>query len=134
MENNDDLVAMMKKELEFLKSIQLKMVDNHEILLQNNQHNFQNMDILTKNLGIIIKNQDIIVNNQISIINNQKQIVSNQITLNVMLRAQATVLNLVNNLSGKVETMEETMQTIQQFKEEAQLIFNQGQLTEPRTL
>lgn len=125
---------MMKKEVEFLKSIQLKMVDNHEILLQNHQHNFQNMDILTQNLGIIIKNQEIIVNNQISIINNQKQIVSNQITLNVIMRAQAAVLNLVSNLSGTKETIEDTMLRMQQFKEEAMQNFQEGQLTEPKTL
>jgi hypothetical protein len=134
MENIDKIVELMKVEQDFLKSIQIKMMDNHQILIDNSQHNFENMEILTKNLGVIINNQEIIVNNQISIINNQKHIVSNQITLSVLLKTQTQMLNLLKKLNGESETIEQTQESILALKEMATQQFNLEILREPKTL
>ena len=134
MENIDKIVELMKVEQDFLKSIQLKMMDNHQILIDNSQHNFENMEVLTKNLGIIINNQEIIVNNQISIINNQKHIVSNQITLSVLLKTQTRMLNLLKKLNGESETIEQTQESILALKEIVTQQFNLEILREPKTL
>jgi hypothetical protein len=134
MENIDKIVELMKVEQDFLKSIQLKMMDNHQILIDNSQHNFENMEVLTKNLGIIINNQEIIVNNQISIINNQKHIVSNQITLSVLLKTQTQILNLLKKLNGESETIEQTQESILALKEIVTQQFNLEILREPKTL
>jgi hypothetical protein len=134
MENIDKIVELMKVEQDFLKSIQLKMMDNHQILIDNSQHNFENMEVLTKNLGVIINNQEIIVNNQISIINNQKQIVSNQITLSVLLKTQTQMLNLLKKLNGESETIEQTQESILALKEIVTQQFNLEILREPKTL
>ncbi len=134
MENIDKIVELMKVEQDFLKSIQLKMMDNHQILIDNSQHNFENMEVLTKNLGVIINNQEIIVNNQISIINNQKHIVSNQITLSVLLKTQTQILNLLKKLNGESETIEQTQESILALKEIVTQQFNLEILREPKTL
>ena len=134
MENIDKIVELMKVEQDFLKSIQLKMMDNHQILIDNSQHNFENMEVLTKNLGVIINNQEIIVNNQISIINNQKHIVSNQITLSVLLKTQTQMLNLLKKLNGESETIEQTQESILALKEIVTQQFNLEILREPKTL
>jgi len=134
MENIDKIVELMKVEQDFLKSIQLKMMDNHQILIDNSQHNFENMEVLTKNLGVIINNQEIIVNNQISIINNQKHIVSNQITLSVLLKTQTQILNILKKLNGESETIEQTQESILALKEIVTQQFNLEILREPKTL
>jgi hypothetical protein len=108
MKNVENLLQDLLAEHDFLKEMQSRIVENYDILTQNQQRNADNHAVVVQNQSTIIRNQEIIVNNQINIIRNQRQIVQNQVTLDVMLKLQAQVLNMVNKLGGKEESLAET--------------------------
>ena len=112
----------------------MKMMDNHQVLVENSQHNANNMETMSKHLGIIVKNQEIIVNNQSSIINNQKQIVANQITLNVLQKSLTHILNHLRNQGNESESMEQTLSFIDVLRSQALQEFNSDKLIEPKSL
>jgi hypothetical protein len=100
MDKQDNLIAKMYEEQEYLKSTQLNLFENLNILLENQKSRIENQDLVIQNQSLIIRNQDVIVNNQINIIKNQKQIVENQVTLSAILKTQAKILFLIENMSG----------------------------------
>lgn len=113
MKNVDEVLEKLVSEQDFLKEMQGKIVDNFGVLIQNQQQNADNHQAVISNQTTIIHNQEIIVTNQINIVRNQKQIVQNQIQLDIILESQIEMLNLVKNLSGKVETLEATTNAIE---------------------
>ncbi len=116
MKNIENLLQDLLSEHEFLKNMQSQIVENYDILTQNQKHNADNHEVVVKNQTTIIRNQEIIVNNQISIIRNQRQIVQNQVNLDVMLKTQAMLLNLVKKLSGETQTIEQTEEVIDKLR------------------
>ncbi len=116
MKNIENLLQDLLSEHEFLKKMQSKIVENYDILTQNQKHNADNHEVVVKNQTTIIGNQEIIVNNQISIIRNQRQIVQNQVNLDVMLKTQALLLNLVKQLSNQPETIAQTEEEIDKLR------------------
>lgn len=108
MKNFDEVLQKLVDEQDFLKGIQGRIVDNYDIMIKNQQQNADNHEMVIQNQTTIIRNQEIIVNNQMNIVRNQKQIAQNQVTLDVIQQTQTYLLNLVNNLSGKTESIEET--------------------------
>ncbi|TAG25143.1 MAG: hypothetical protein EAZ32_16195 [Cytophagia bacterium] len=116
MKNVETLLQDLLSEHDFLKTMQRKIVDNYDILAQNQLQNADNHAVVVQNQSIIIRNQEVIVNNQINIIKNQRQIVQNQVNLDVMLKTQAQLLNLVKKLSGEAETLDDTEAIIDQLR------------------
>ena len=108
MKNVETLLQNLLAEHDFLKTMQAQIVDNYDVLAQNQLQNADNHAVVVQNQSTIIRNQEVIVNNQINIINNQRQIVQNQVNLDVMLKTQAQILNLVKTLAGQHETLPET--------------------------
>ena len=112
MRNVETLLQDLLSEHDFLKTMQAQIVDNYDILAKNQLQNADNHAVVVQNQSTIIRNQEVIVNNQINIIKNQRQIVQNQVNLDVMLKTQAQLLNLVKTLSGETETLSQTKEKI----------------------
>jgi len=104
MDHQEQINKRLKSEQEYIKTIQVSLYENFNILLENQKNKAENQDIVVQNQSLIIRNQDVIVNNQINIIKNQKQIVENQVTLSAILKTQAKLLYLMENLSGNKKT------------------------------
>lgn len=125
-------IENLTAEQEFLKKMQLGMMENLSILLENQKTKVDNQDLVIQNQSLIIKNQEVIVSNQMNIIDNQKKIASNQIMLSVILKTQERILQLVEKLSGNQITAAETTDVINQWYQEskAQYIKNEMKITE----
>ena len=100
MDNPEILIEKLQEEQEYIKNIQINLFENFNILMENQKNKVENQDLVVQNQSLIIMNQDVIVNNQINIIKNQKQIVENQVTLAVILKTQAKILHLIDNMAG----------------------------------
>jgi hypothetical protein len=120
MKNIENLLHDLLAEHNFLKEMQSRVVENYDILTQNQKHNADNHEVVVNNQTTIIRNQEIIVNNQISIIRNQRQIVQNQVNLDVMLKTQALLLNLVKKISGESQTITQTEEEIDKLRSVSQ--------------
>jgi hypothetical protein len=116
MKHIENLLQDLLAEHNFLKEMQARVVENYDILTQNQKHNADNHEVVVNNQTTIIRNQEIIVNNQISIIRNQRQIVQNQVNLDVMLKTQALLLNLVKKLTNQDETIAQTEEEIDKLR------------------
>lgn len=112
MKNFDEVLQKLVDEQDFLKGIQGRIVDNYDIMIQNQQQNADNHEMVIQNQSTIIRNQEIIVNNQMNIVRNQKQIAQNQVTLDVIEKTQAFLLNAINKLSGSEESLEDTQKIL----------------------
>lgn len=127
-------IEKMKQDHEYIKSIQVSLFENFNILLENQKSKIDNQDLVVQNQSRIIRNQDVIVNNQINIIQNQKQIVQNQVTLAAILKTQAKVIHLIETLAGKKTTENEVNEMIQAIFNETKAKFDtdtlSGQLLE----
>lgn len=116
MKNVENLLQNLLAEHDFLREMQGKIVENYDIITQNQRQNADNHEIVVRNQATIIKNQEIIVNNQLNIIRNQRQIVQNQVTLDVILKLQAKILNTVKQLSNTPESLAATEAMIEQMQ------------------
>ena len=123
-----DDITKMKEDHEYIKSIQESLFENFNILLENQKNKVDNQDVLVQNQSRIIRNQEVIVNNQINIINNQKQIVQNQVTLSVILKTQAKVLHLVENLAGNQKSESSVNAFVQDIFDQTKAQFDNGTL------
>lgn len=115
MNKSGDITAKMQEEQEYIKEIQHKLYENLNILLENQKTRVENQDLVIQNQSLIIRNQDVIVNNQINIIKNQKQIVENQVSLSAILKTQAKLLYIIENLAGKRTTEEEANESVEEI-------------------
>lgn len=106
MKQSEQIIENLQAEQEYLKTTQLNLYENLNILLENQKNRVENQDLVIQNQSLIIRNQDVIVNNQINIIKNQKQIVENQVTLTAILKTQAKVLFLIENMTGNQKSEE----------------------------
>ncbi len=100
MDKFHNTIEKLQEEQEFLKNALVSLYENFNIFLENQKNKVENQDIVIQNQSRIIGNQDVIVTNQLNIIKNQKQIVENQVTLAVMLKTQAMLLQKIENLNG----------------------------------
>lgn len=101
---------------EHLRNLQIQMFETMNILIENQKVKSSGDATVIENQGNIIRNQEVIVKNQVNIINNQKRIVENQHTLAVLMKLQTLILNKLNALTGKEETIEETSAAIEALK------------------
>lgn len=101
---------------EHLRNLQIQMFETINILIENQKVKSSGDATVIGNQGNIIRNQEVIVKNQVNIINNQKRIVENQHTLAVLMKLQTLILNKLNGLAGKEETLEETSVAIEALK------------------
>ena len=122
MENSDEMLNNQKT-----------IIDNQEAILKNQATIIHNQGSLLDNQASITGNQEVIVHNQASIISNQKQIVDNQVTLSVISRTQAYLLNLIRKLAGQEESHEKTVQFLENLKIEAEASLKAAELAEPET-
>ncbi len=134
MKNFEEILEKLINEHDFLKQMQGRIVENYDIMIQNQRENANNHELVIENQTTIIKNQEIIVNNQINIVRNQKQIAQNQITLDVIQQTQTHLLNLVKKLSGEKESIEDTMQFVEQIREKSEENRKGRTLNEPSHL
>lgn len=100
MDKFHNTIEKLQEEQEFLKNALVSLYENFNVFLENQKNKVENQDIVIQNQSRIIGNQDVIVTNQLNIIKNQKQIVENQVTLAVILKTQARLLQIVENISG----------------------------------
>jgi hypothetical protein len=111
-----DQINELTQANEHLKNLQLQMFDTMNILIENQKVKSSGDAVVIQNQGNIIRNQEVIVKNQVNIINNQKLIVENQHTLSILVKLQALLLNKINTLAGKEESLEETAAFIENLK------------------
>jgi hypothetical protein len=116
MKNVENLLQDLLAEHSFLKEMQGKIVENYDIIARNQHQNSDNHAVVVQNQATIIKNQELIVKNQINIIRNQRQIVQNQVTLDVMLKLQAKIINTLKKINEDDETLAETEAMIENLK------------------
>jgi hypothetical protein len=134
MKNFDEVLQKLIDEQDFLKGIQGRIVDNYDIMIQNQQQNADNHEMVIQNQSTIIRNQEIIVNNQMNIVRNQKQIAQNQVTLDVIQQTQTYLLNLVKNLSGGKESIEDTQNFVANIRKKSEESVKGHPLNESSTL
>jgi hypothetical protein len=134
MKNFDEVLQKLIDEQDFLKGIQGRIVDNYDIMIQNQQKNADNHEMVIQNQSTIIRNQEIIVNNQMNIVRNQKQIAQNQVTLDVIQQTQTHLLNLVKNLSGGKESIEDTQNFVANIRKSSEESVKGHPLNESSTL
>ncbi len=115
MKQTEQILEKMQSEHEYLKNTQLSLFENLNILLENQKNRVENQDLVIQNQSLIIRNQDVIVNNQINIIKNQKQIVENQVTLSAILKTQAKILFLIENMAGNKKTETDVNSEVQEI-------------------
>lgn len=115
MKQTEQILEKMQSEHEYLKNTQLSLFENLNILLENQKNRVENQDLVIQNQSLIIRNQDVIVNNQINIIKNQKQIVENQVTLSAILKTQAKILFLIENMAGKQKSESDVNSDVQEI-------------------
>ena len=116
MADIQDQINQLTQANEHLKNLQLQMFDTMNILIENQKVKSSGDAVVIQNQGNIIRNQEVIVKNQVNIINNQKLIVENQHTLSILVKLQALILNKINELTGKAESLEETIAFIENLK------------------
>lgn len=126
MDHQEQINESLKSEQEYIKNIQISLYENFNILLENQKNKVENQDIVVQNQSLIIRNQDVIVNNQINIIKNQKQIVENQVTLSAILKTQAKLLYLMENLSGNKKTEKDVNNMVSEIFAECKEQFEGG--------
>ncbi len=115
MKQTEQILEKMQSEHEYLKNTQLSLFENLNILLENQKNRVENQDLVIQNQSLIIRNQDVIVNNQINIIKNQKQIVENQVTLSAILKTQAKILFLIENIAGNKKSETDVNSEVQEI-------------------
>lgn len=122
MDKFHNTIEKLQDEQEFLKNALASLYENLNILLENQKNRVENQDLVIQNQSLIIRNQDVIVNNQINIIRNQKQIVENQVTLSAILKTQAKILLLIENMAGnqksEIEVNSEVKEILLHCKEQ----------------
>jgi hypothetical protein len=128
MNSKDSNIERMQEEHEYLKNIQVSLYENFNILLENQKSKVDNQDLVVQNQSLIIRNQDVIVNNQINIIRNQHQIVENQVTLAVILKTQAKILHLIENMVGNQKSEKEVNLMVKEIFDKTKSKFDIGNL------
>jgi len=121
-------IEHLTAEQEFLKKMQMGMMENLSILLENQKTKVDNQDLVIQNQSLIINNQEVIVTNQMNIIENQKKIASNQIMLSVILKSQERILLLLEKLSGNQITATESADMINQWYQESKAQHNKNEM------
>ncbi len=128
MDKPEKLIEKLQEEQEYIKNIQINLFENFNILLENQKNKVENQDLVVQNQSLIIRNQDVIVNNQINIIKNQMQIVENQVTLAVILKTQAKILHLIENMAGNNTSESDANTVIQNIFTKTKEQFENGTL------
>lgn len=128
MDNPEKLIEKLQEEQEYIKNIQINLFENFNILMENQKNKVENQDLVVQNQSLIIRNQNVIVNNQINIIKNQKQIVENQVTLAVILKTQAKILHLIDNMAGNKSSESEVNELIHNIFSKTKEQFDKGTL------
>ena len=126
MDQQAKINESLNSEQEYIRNIQVSLYENFNILLENQKNKVENQDIVVQNQSLIIRNQDVIVNNQINIIKNQKQIVENQVTLSAILKTQAKLLYLMENLSGNKKSQADVNHSVSEIFAECKEQFESG--------
>ena len=128
MDKFHNAIEKLQEEQDFHKNSLVSLYENFNIFLENQKTKVENQDIVIQNQSRIIGNQDVIVSNQLNIIKNQKQIVENQVTLAVILKSQARLLQKIENLNGNNITEQEASDIIQGLFAEVKQQFDLGLL------